>query len=38
MNRRKTSRRLDRKMFKRALNHTKTINIKPAVFRGGIRL
>lgn len=36
--RKKTIRSLDKKMFKRGLNHTKMINIKPLVFRGGIRL
>lgn len=36
--RKKTNRRLDVKMFKRALNHTKMINIRPVLMRGGFRL
>lgn len=36
--RKRMPKRRDRKVFKTTANKTKTINIKPVVMRGGIRL
>lgn len=38
MRRKKTKKRLDRKIFRRTAAKTKTININPTGMRGGIRL
>lgn len=34
----KTKPKLDKAMFSKNSRHTKTINVKPMLFRGGIRL
>lgn len=36
--RRKTNRRVDRKIFSRTAKGTKAINLNPVIYRGGIRL
>ena len=36
--RKKTKRKIDRKIFKRTANSTKKINVAPKIMRGGIRL
>lgn len=38
MKRGRVSRRSDRRVVRKTLNKTKTINVKPAIMRGGIRL
>ena len=38
MKRKKTRRKLDKKIFRRTAAKTKTININPTGMRGGIRL
>lgn len=38
MSRRKTKKKIDRKIFKRTAVKTKKINISPKISRGGIRL
>lgn len=34
----KTNRRKDKRIFKKTVNKTKTINVRPLAMRGGIRL
>lgn len=36
--RKKTKRKIDRKIFNRTANSTKKINVAPKIMRGGIRL
>lgn len=36
--RRKMPRRRDKKVFRKTATNTKTINLNPAIMRGGIRL
>uniref|UniRef100_A0AAU8AVT7 Uncharacterized protein n=1 Tax=Dulem virus 136 TaxID=3145613 RepID=A0AAU8AVT7_9VIRU len=36
--RKRTSRRVDKKVFRRTAAKSKKININPTIFRGGIRL
>lgn len=38
MKRAKTNPRLDKKKFSQVSSTTKSINVKPVIFRGGIRL
>lgn len=38
MSRRKTKKKIDRKIFKRTAVKTKKINISPKISRGGLRL
>lgn len=36
--RRRTSRRIDRRIFRKTADKTRLINLKPVTMRGGIRL